>query len=645
MSPVNVFVVWVLTFLSILFCPLRSFSEPVKVKLGNDRCDGYCGRAEGWVFESCPPGQVVIGLEWSSNKHFSTAYWPTNKLRIICAAVTPEGKWVLKVPAENSRAKVCQKNHAAYAFKVTKNYIGIFLFQLRCRPLAGGGKLDVMAETEELEEFSVSFGSALDWAECPGGTMFHAIHFFARTGWEDTFSLEKVNSIYIVNFVCENYQSATPLPDTCQPANPNPIHTENILLPALAVAADNTIKQITFSPDGQKLLVTDGDSAKLWDLNNLNPAETQSPVAVLPSSEAVNHGAISLDNQKAVTVDSSNTLKLWNLANLTFENAVPQPELLDSIQLQGEPWQAAFDPDGKRLVVVGNFTFAELYGISEGNNGTDINHLTHLTHLPHPDNVVYAAFSPDNAFLVTATDYPAARYWELGRQPLSNEGERTLPLHAFMQPDFYIPENAYLLTETSDHPVAYSPSGRYLVTLLYQMGLVWDLEDQYRNYLGEPRSSLLATAWHNQHDQYDYIVFATFASSDQYLLTASTDKTARLWDISQLSYSKNVDRVVPELLAVLEHEDSVVYADFHPDKNYVVTASSNTVKLWNLNTIRCSSQNHLTPELLATLPHEAPVQQVVFDPGKKFLVSISSDNKWFLWDISGLLSQSSNEEL
>ncbi|MGI9280640.1 MAG: WD40 repeat domain-containing protein [Endozoicomonas sp.] len=498
-----------------------------------------------------------------------------------------------------------------------------------------------MAEPDELG-FLGGGGAAGGWHDCPNATMFHAIHFIARTARETTFNPENVNSIHIINFICENYLPVTPLPESCQPANPNPIHTENILLPALAVAADNTIKQITFSPDGQKLLVSDGDSAKLWDLNNLNPAETQSPVAVLPSSEAVNHGAISLDNQKAVTVDSGNILKLWNLANLTFENAVPQPELLDSIQLQGEPWQAAFDPDGKRLVVVGNFKFAELYGISEGNNGTEINHLTHL---PHPDNVVYAAFSPDNAFLVTATDYPAARYWELGRQPLSNEGERTLPLHAFMQPDFYIPDNAYLLTETSDHPVAYSPSGRYLVTLLYQMGLVWDLEDQYRNYLGEPRSSLLATAWHNQHDQYDYIVFATFASSDQYLLTASTDKTARLWDISQLSYSKNVDRVVPELLAVLEHEDSVVYADFHPDKNYVVTASSNTVKLWNLNTIRCSSQNHLTPELLATLPHEAPVQQVVFDPGKKFLVSISSDNKWFLWDISGLLSQSSNEEL
>jgi WD40 repeat protein len=61
------------------------------------------------------------------------------------------------------------------------------------------------------------------------------------------------------------------------------------------------------------------------------------------------------------------------------------------------------------------------------------------------------------------------------------------------------------------------------------------------------------------------------------VVTASVDKTARVWD------------AVPDkpMTGPLEHEDKVMSAAFSPDGTRVITASGdNTVRVWNLTTGR-----------------------------------------------------------
>jgi WD40 repeat protein len=102
-----------------------------------------------------------------------------------------------------------------------------------------------------------------------------------------------------------------------------------------------------------------------------------------------------------------------------------------------------------------------------------------------------------------------------------------------------------------------------------------------------------------------------FSPDGAYILTASSDHTAKLWD--------------PEgnLLADLnKHKDEVYSAVFSPDGTRILTASSDhTAKLWD-------------PEgkLLADLnKHKGDVNSAVFSPDGTRILTASSDGTAKIW--------------
>ena len=139
----------------------------------------------------------------------------------------------------------------------------------------------------------------------------------------------------------------------------------------------------------------------------------------------------------------------------------------------------------------------------------------------------------------------------------------------------------------------FSPNGQFLVTASQDTtAKVWNLKGE-----------LLATLQHG-----GWVYGAEFSPNGQFLVTASEDRTAKVWNLKG------------ELLATLQHNGSVNGAEFSPNGQFLVTSEDKTAKVWNLK-----------GELLATLQHGDSVKGAEFSPNGQFLVTASEDKTAKVW--------------
>src|SRR5207302_909314 len=96
------------------------------------------------------------------------------------------------------------------------------------------------------------------------------------------------------------------------------------------------------------------------------------------------------------------------------------------------------------------------------------------------------------------------------------------------------------------------------------------------------------------------------------ILTASRDKTAKLWDAAS-----------GKLLASFAHEDEVNDAAFSPDGARILTASKDkTAKLWDA----------ASGKLIASFDHPDEVSHAAFSPDGARILTASRDKTAKLWD-------------
>ncbi len=417
---------------------------------------------------------------------------------------------------------------------------------------------------------------------------------------------------------------------------------------------EDRVRTAAFSPDGARVVTASYDkTARLWD------AETGAEITVLVGHQGnVGRAAFSPDSMLVVTASWDNTARLWDAktgAEITalvgheagVNSAVFSPDgarvatasrdgarlwvaetgaeiaMLEGHEVVGllvmaigpgsYVRSAAFDPNGARVVTASDDGTARLWDAKTG---------AWIAELVHEGRVNTAVFSPDSAHVVTASTDRTARLWgaETGTEIAVLKGHENGVMTAA-----FSPEGMRVVTTSMDYTArlwdaktgaeidklvghlgyvsfaAFSPDGALVVTTSEDTtARLWDVET----------GGVLAVLVGHEEG----VNSAAFSPDGARVVTASRDKTARLWDA----------KTGAGVVVLVGHEEGVNSAAFSPDGARVVTASDDgTARLWDAK----------TGAWIAELVHEGSVNTAVFSPDSAHVVTASTDRTARLWPV------------
>jgi WD40 repeat protein len=392
---------------------------------------------------------------------------------------------------------------------------------------------------------------------------------------------------------------------------------------------------VAFSPDGRRVLTASADgTARVWDA-----ATGQGVTPPLPHSCQVLYAAFSPDGRRVVTAcgkgfDPVHHLEGWGtnalpeLANrvLSGERRFGHARVWDA--KTGQPltpflkdlWDfddqvryACFSPDGRLVLTVHAHDYAQVWDAATGKRAGPM--------LRHPGFVHYGRFSPDGRHVVTACRN-AVRLWDVvtGQlliPPLKHAGEVS---HASFSPD-----GRRILSASDDTTVrlwdagsgervgapvrpcsgcprpTFSPDGRQVLTTYGRIVQVWDMIPD------APGHRFLRHRWSTLH--------AAFSPDGGRVVTASNDKTARVWDAA-------TGRAISP---PLRHASEVIQAAFRPDGRVVTIDRDGTARAWDA----------MTGEQVAPpLPLGRKVTQASFDRDARQVATVGTDTTAGVWDLA-----------
>jgi WD40 repeat protein len=201
----------------------------------------------------------------------------------------------------------------------------------------------------------------------------------------------------------------------------------------------------------------------------------------------------------------------------------------------------------------------------------------------HESAVWFAAFSPDQSRIVTASWDKTARIWDTA----TGKEIRVLRGHqGELSSAMFSPDGSRILTASTDRTAR-----------------IWDA--------ASGAELVLFTGHHEQ------VWFATFSPDGKRVVTASWDRTARIWD----------SKTGQEIAVLRGHTDHVVSAAFNRDGSRVVTSSEDkSVRLWDAATGKQIAVMH---------GHEGSVWSAAFSTDGSRIITASADRTVRIWDVIG----------
>jgi len=413
---------------------------------------------------------------------------------------------------------------------------------------------------------------------------------------------------------------------------------------------EDSVRYAEFSLDGQMVVTASRDNTvKIWKV-------TGELLKTLHHNDFVNHAQFSSDNQKIITASEDHTAKIWTvtgklLATLQHNGAVKwikfdrneQKVVTASHDHTAKLWEVAtgkllakldhasivnsaeFSPDGRLVVTASHDHIAKIWEVETGKL---------FTTLRHKDVVNYAEFSPDGQMVITASNDNSAKLWNISNEePIATlSGHESAVIHAKFS------SNGQLVTISFDNTVRlwnantrqllstfhgheglnyveFNRDGDKVVTAsLDKTARIWERNADNQKLLNTPKNpqSIITLQGHQGR-----INSVNFSPKGHQILSASEDKTARIWDAEQGKLQ----------IQLSEHNDGVKYAEFNASGDKVVTASTDkTARLWDLK------DQFIQPKPFLIFPHEMAVEHATFAFFKKQWVISRTGNSTILWD-------------
>jgi uncharacterized delta-60 repeat protein len=372
---------------------------------------------------------------------------------------------------------------------------------------------------------------------------------------------------------------------------------------------------VTFSPDGKYVVSGSYDkTARVWE------TATGKEVARMTHNNRVTSAAFSPDGKYVISGSDDKTARVWQPSN-GMEVARINNNFLGSF---------ALSPDGKYVATGSDDKTARVWEVITGKE------VVRMTH----DGLVYSlAFSSDGKYVATGSDDKTARVWEV----ITGKEVARMTHDDFVGHIAFSPNGKYIVTGTGEHDytarvwelssgkevvrkvhkssainiindavsVAFSPDGKYVVSV----GC-----DEVRNLGGLCRIST-ALVWEaangkeaTQLTHDGFVEAIVFSPDGKYVAIGSSDKTVCVWEVS-----------TGKELARMLHDSRVLSIAFSSDGKYVVSGSDDkTARVWEV----------ITGKEVVRMIHDSWVLSVAFSSDGKYVVSASDDNTARVWEAS-----------
>ncbi|MEM9217173.1 MAG: AAA-like domain-containing protein, partial [Cyanobacteria bacterium P01_F01_bin.150] len=337
------------------------------------------------------------------------------------------------------------------------------------------------------------------------------------------------------------------------------------------------VNNVSFSPKNNNILISSGNdqTVRLWDLMN---KESQ---VLIRHNNGIHSGIFSPDGHHILTASVDGTAKLVSL-----ESKFSQCRQQTQKKHNGYVYNAIFNPKENKIVTISSDRTMRIWEKYNKNQMVFKGHTEYLSTCYEP---------PDgNRDVIWHLDREnQTKYYEergyLVEKKQNSESENfgfittILNSHDSLGHSFYFDRNKMRLASIFRHRTAQ----------------IWDA-----------RSGALIT---ELKGHFSYISALSFSSDGTHVVTASEDRTARVWNLDD-GTSK-----------VLEgHTDIVRNAVFNSDRTHVVTASEDrTARVWNLDDDKSKVLEG----------HTDIVRNAVFNPDGTHIVTASEDGTARVWNL------------